>query len=163
MAHLGRFTRDPRQGFNLGGGFGYRRGRLLLEIGLQRRAVGLQLTLWPIMIETLELLDPTSGVRGQIAMEAGFRDPTQPHYLAIGDPLTTQVQGFQPHLHAGIGMMETPVPQGLNVVCAKGNLEHGCTPWLKGQSMLPLLAQDSPKVLTRPVRSIGVTPSVAPP
>lgn len=57
-------------------------------------------------------------------METGFGNPTQPQNLTISDPLTAQIESLQPHLYTGVGMMESPMPQRLNVRFAKGNLDH---------------------------------------
>jgi hypothetical protein len=45
----------------------------------------------------------------EIAMEAGFGNATQPWDVAIGHPLTAQIQGLHPHLHPRVGMMKPPI------------------------------------------------------
>ncbi len=53
LAHLGGLAGDPGQRLYPGRSFRYRRGRVLLKIGFQGRAVGVQLTLRTIVLDLL--------------------------------------------------------------------------------------------------------------
>ena len=86
--YLCRLAYHARQFRNLGGGFRHRRRRVLLKVGFEDRPMWRQFTLGPIVIDLFQLLDPTCHIRVEIAMEARFRNTTQPDNVMRGDPLT---------------------------------------------------------------------------
>src|SRR2546428_4071432 len=80
------------------------------------------------MSDPLQLLYAPCRVRDEIPMKAGFGNPTQAQNLTLSDPLTAQIEGFQPYLYPGIGILEAPIPHPLYVFFAKRNLEHIACP-----------------------------------
>src|SRR5256885_17153969 len=90
-------------------------------------------------------------------MEAGFGDTTQPQDVAIGHPMTTQVEGFQAHLYPRIGMMKPPMPQRGDFSFGTSHLDHRRGPSAREviNRTLPILAQRTRKVSGKTVRSIA--------
>jgi hypothetical protein len=125
LPHLSGLAHNPGQLSDLGRRFRHRRRRMLPEIAFQREAVFHQLTLRTIMLEALQLFDPTRHVRIEIAMEAGLGNAAQPGDVARGHPLTAQVEGFQPHLHPRVRVMKAPISQCVYLRFAPGDLDHG--------------------------------------
>ena len=60
-------------------------------------------------------------------MEARFGHPTQPRDIAIGDPLTAQIEGFHAHLDARVRMLKPPIAQGFDVSFVTHDLDHLAT------------------------------------
>src|SRR5919108_3609367 len=104
LSHLRRLAYNPCQFGDLGGGFGHRRGWMLLKIGCQRQPMLCQFALRPIMLNLFQRLDPACHIRAEITMEARFGNATQPYNVTIGHALTAQVEGFHPYLYPGVGM-----------------------------------------------------------
>jgi hypothetical protein len=101
---------------------------MLAKLGFDRRAVWGEGTARPMRLEVFQRLDPAGDIGVEIAMEARFGHPTQPRDVAIGDPLTAQLEGFHAHVYARVGMMEPPGAQRFDVSLAKRDLDHLRTP-----------------------------------
>jgi hypothetical protein len=102
---------------------------MLAKLGFDRRAVGVEGTTRPMWLEVLQLLDPAGDIGVEIAVEACFGHPTQPRDVALGNPLTAQLDGFHAHLEARVGVMEPPVAQRFDVSLATRDLQHLRTPY----------------------------------
>src|SRR5262245_7451258 len=96
---------------NLGCGFRHRRRWILLNVSFKPGAVGGQLTLRTIMIDTLQRFDPTRHIRLEIALKTRFGHAIQSQALTIAYPLAPQGEGFHAHLCPRIGILKPPIPQ----------------------------------------------------
>ena len=85
-------------------------------------------TPWLTRLEVFQRFEPPGGIGFEIAMDARVGNATPPRDVAIGHPLTAQIQGFHAHLEARIGMLKPPIPQRGNVRFAKRDLDHGRAP-----------------------------------
>jgi hypothetical protein len=110
LPHLGGLPCNPRQGFDPGRRFRHGRGRPLLQLGLDRRAVRVESATGLTRLAVLELLDAPGYVGLEVAMEARFGNATQPQDVTIGHPLAAQVEGLHAHLHPWVGMLKPPIP-----------------------------------------------------
>jgi hypothetical protein len=98
------------------------------KLGVDRHAVGMEGTVRPTRIEVFQLLDPDGDIGIELAMEARFGNPTEPRDVAIGDPLTPQIEGLHAHLEVRIGIMDPPAAQHFDVSLTKHALRHLRTP-----------------------------------
>ena len=156
LPHLRRFACHPGPGFAPGRRFGHGCGRTLPKIGFSHGAVGDQFPVGTRMLAALQLLDAAPSLDLQVAMEARFGNTTEAQDIAIGDLLTSQVQGLHPHLHPRVGMLKSPIPSCFDVSCAKGDLDHRRAPHPSVGIILtrPPLAQGAQTVSVKSVRSI---------
>jgi hypothetical protein len=132
LPHLGRLAGNPGAGCDPRRRFRHRRGRPLPKLGVDRRTVLVEGTAWLTRLKVFQLFDTACGIRLEIAMEARFRNATEPRDLACGDSVTASVASFHTHLDARIGMLKTPILQCGNVRFVTRDLEHGRAPHVCG-------------------------------
>ena len=121
-------TRQAGEGVNAGGGCRDRGRRRLATRGCARRAVAVEGTARPLWLEVFPLLDPAADLGVERAMDARVGHPTPPRDVAMGDPLTAQLESLQAHVDARVGVMEAPVAQRFHVSLATRDVDHLRTP-----------------------------------
>jgi hypothetical protein len=131
LTHLRRLAGNSREGFDASRCLRHGGRRTLAKLGFDRRAVWMQGTARPTRLKVFQLLDPAGDIGVEIAMEARFGNPTQPWDITIGNPLTTQIEGFHAHLDARLRMMVPPIAQCFDVSFLKRDLEHLETPYAR--------------------------------
>ena len=105
LAHLRWIAGQSGESFDPNCRFRHGGRRMPAKLGFDRHAVGMEGTVRPTRIEVFQLLDPDGDIGIELAMEARFGNPTEPRDVAIGDPLTLQIEGLHAHLEVRIGMM----------------------------------------------------------
>jgi hypothetical protein len=93
LAHLRRLAGKPGEGSDSGCRFRHGGGRMLAQLGGDRRAVWVEDTARPMRLKVFQLLDPAGDIDVESAREARCGKPTPPRDIASGDPLPTQRTG----------------------------------------------------------------------
>jgi hypothetical protein len=136
LPHLGRLAGNPGEGFDPRRRCCHRRGRSLPKLDVERRTVLVEGTAWLTRLKVFQLVKTARGIRLERAMEARFRNATEPRELARGKSLAASVESFHTPLDARIGMLKTPILQCRNVCFAKRDLHHGRAPPVCGATHL---------------------------
>jgi hypothetical protein len=127
LPHLRRLAGNPREDFDSGRHFRHGGRRMLAKLGFDRRPVSMQGTARPTRLAVFQLLDPAGAIGVEITMEARFGHPTQSRDIAIGNPLTAQLEGCHAHLDARRRMLVPPRVSGFDVSFVTYVLDHLAT------------------------------------
>jgi hypothetical protein len=124
LAHRRRLAGNPGESLNPGCRFRHRGGRLLPNLGFDRRPVAMEGTARPPRLEVFQWLDSPGNVGLERTMAAGLGNAAQPRTIARSDPLTASIEGFHAHLEPWVGMMQSPMPQRPDVGFTTRDFDH---------------------------------------